>query len=161
MHARSPFGRSPRRRSPPTRWYHGVCLMADASDIREEDHLTSALTAAHRLARSTQVMRRRLLQHILSRLHAGRGIHSDPVAAGARIWPSLIGICRQQLTAEASLQKTRTLARQSRANRPSQRAPLRPNRSSMIFHEDLSKRRATGCQICRSRHLGRLIATLS
>jgi hypothetical protein len=66
-----------------------------------------------------------------------------------------------KLTAEASLQKTRTLARQSRANRPSQRAPLRPNRSSMIFHEDLSKRRATGCQICRSRHLDRLIAALS
>jgi hypothetical protein len=79
------------------------------SDIREEDHLTSALTAAHRLARSTQIMRRRLLQRILSRLHAGRGIHSDPVAAGGRKdWNlSAATYCRSQSTKNQDARATK------------------------------------------------------
>jgi hypothetical protein len=135
----------------------------DTSDIREEDHLNISIdSGASPDAVNTNYATTAFATHtfhgcmpvvVFTRIRSRRAV--------ARIWSSLVGICRQQLTAEASLQKTRTLARQSRANWPSQRAPLRPNRSSMIFHEDLSKRRATGCQICRSRHLGRLIATLS
>jgi hypothetical protein len=97
----------------------------------------SLAAAAHRLARSTQIMRRRLLQRILSRLHAGRGIHSDPVAAGGRKDMVIAG---RNLSAATYCRSQSTKNQDARATKYSQPAVATSTAAAQPIVNDLPRR---------------------